>query len=100
MLRKLGLYAILAVIIAAVAYGWLNYAIVGLYDKDTPKVTYLFVVPKPERDTTLFYNHIDENMVTSELRKLKDRNRPVPWHLDYDYVVNRSIYHFTLDSRQ
>jgi len=99
MLRKIILYLILLAVIGSIAYGWLNYAVVGLYDKESPKITHMYLIPKPERDTTFYFNHIDRPEVEQEIANLKEKGRPIPWHLDYNYVVSHSIYEYTFDLR-
>ena len=99
MLRKLFIWLIIGVIVAAIAYGYMTYAVVALYDEDTPKVTYMYLVEKPERSGSFFFNHINKDMVEKELAILKARGEKVPWHLKYDDVVNRSVYVLTLDNR-
>lgn len=98
MLRKLFIYAVLAGLIGAVVYGVRTYAVVALYDKETPKVTYLFVLPKPQQSFDFFFNHIDRREVEREIAQRQATNQPIPWHMNYEYVVNQSIYHFTLDA--
>lgn len=99
MLRKLVLWGILLAIIGAAVYGWLSYAVIALYEPETPKVTYMFVVAKPERDIEFFYNHIDKSEVEKEVTRLRNTNQRVPWHLDYNWVLNNSVYQMTFDNR-
>jgi hypothetical protein len=100
MLRKFILYLILAIVIAAIGYGVMTYAIVGLYEPSTPKVSYVFIVEKPQRGWEVFFNHIDKRAVENEVKKLRDKGQPVPWHLDYNYGVNNSVYQITMDNRK
>jgi len=99
MLRKALIYMIFLSIIGAAAYGWLNYAVVGLYDKESTKITHMYLLAKPERDTTFYFNHIDRPEVEKEIANLRERGRPSPWHMDYNYVVSHSIYKYTFDLR-
>ncbi|MEW6267320.1 MAG: hypothetical protein AB1641_29965 [Thermodesulfobacteriota bacterium] len=99
MVRKLVIYAILLALVGGVAYGYLSYAVVALYEPTTPKVTYLFLVPKPYREAGFFYNNIDKKEMEQELKRLRTTNQPIPWHMDYDWVVNNSVYQITMDNR-
>ncbi len=98
MLRKIILWGMLLGLVAAAAYGWMNYAVVALYDKETPKITHVFFLEKPYRDATFFYNYIDRREIEKQIQLLESRGDKIPWHLDYNYVVSNSIKSFTLDS--
>ena len=99
MLRRLTLWGILAIIVGGLVYGYLYFAVVGLYEPSTPKVSYLIFIKKPERSSTFFFNHVDKKDTEKERYLLEYRHQPVPWHLDYDWVINHAIYTLTLDNR-
>lgn len=99
MLRKLFIYLFLGAIVAGIAYGYLYYGVVGIYEPGQPKITYLCLVEKPAREVSFFYNHIDERMTKREIEVLKNTNRPIPWHLNYTWVINNAIYIHTMDNR-
>ena len=98
MLRKLSLYVFFGLIIAGAIYSWRTYSAIVLYEPGNPKVTYMFVVKKPASGWDLFYNHIDQKKVEREIEVLRFRNQSIPWHMDYDRVVNSAIYHMTFKS--
>ena len=99
MVRRLTIWFFVLAILAAVAYGWLTYSVVALYDPNTPKVTYLFIVEKPVRGLDFFYNHVDKSMVEKQVAGYKRRGGEMPWHMDYNWVVNSAVYYFTMDNR-
>ena len=99
MVRKITIWLMAAAVVDAIAYGYLFYAVVALYDMDTPKVTYLFVIKKPERDIGFFYNHIDRHETEKEIRKFTRNGKGVPWHMDYEYVELNALYVMTMDNR-
>jgi hypothetical protein len=98
-MRKVIIWLIVLAIIAGAVYGWMTYSVVGLYEPETPKVTYLFIVEKPERGFDFFYNHIDKARTEKLVANYKRRNDDLPWHMDYNWVVNNSVYFFTMDNR-
>lgn len=100
MLRKLFIWGFLGAIIAAVVYGYLNYAVIALFERDTPKVTYLFVVEKPEMGPDFFYNYFDQKAFDKEIRRLDRENIHIPWHMQYENIVADSVYHITMDNRR
>ncbi|MFH1136979.1 MAG: hypothetical protein V1816_12970 [Pseudomonadota bacterium] len=99
MVRKLVLWLMLAAVVGGAAYGYLFYAVVALYDLDTPKVTYMFVIKKPARGTGFFYNHIDRQQTEKEVQRLLRSGLPVPWHMDYEFVELNAVYVMTMDNR-
>ncbi|MDY6851054.1 MAG: hypothetical protein SV487_03120 [Thermodesulfobacteriota bacterium] len=99
MKRKIILYLMLACVAGAAAYFWLHYAIVAFYDKDTYNISHVYVVTKPERGVDFFYMHSDRKIVEKEIANLREKNQPIPWHMDYNEVLGRSIYDLVLDSR-
>ena len=99
MLRKFFIFLIFGSIIGALVYGYLYYGLVALYDTQTPKVTHLYLVKKPEKDTTFFYNHIDKKSFNREIKRLQKTSGHLPWHLKYEWVVSNQIYEMTLDNR-
>ncbi|MBU2549799.1 MAG: hypothetical protein KKB20_15400 [Proteobacteria bacterium] len=99
MVRKITLWVMLLAIVGGIVYGWMNYVVVGLWDRDSNKVTHMYVVPKPEWGTDVYYEHIDRKRFDLELAALEKKNQPVPWHMDYDYVVNQAVYDLVLDVR-
>ena len=78
MARKITLFLMLAALVGAVVYGWLFYGIVGLYDEEEPKISYIFITEKPEWDTGLFYNHVDKVIFDKEIKRLKRRQEALP----------------------
>ena len=99
MFRKLFIWGLLLAIVAGIGYVYLFYAVVALYEPATPKVTYLIFVKKPERDTTFFYNHIEKSSFEKDVANYKRVYNAVPWHMDYDKLINGSIYMITMDNR-
>ena len=99
MLRKLIIWFIVGSVVAAGIFGYTHYAVVGFYDPDTPKVTYLYLVQKPEKSFSFFYNHIDKQAVEREVHRLRTQGRLIPWDLDGNWLINNTIYTVTLDNR-
>lgn len=100
MLRKLSIMLIFGVIIAGAVYGWMNYAIVGLFDPDSPKVAHLYLVEKPERSYDFLYNHINQAVAKKEIAQMQATGQPIPWHMQHEWVTGNSIYEFTMDNRK
>jgi hypothetical protein len=100
MLRKLFWWGLALAIIGGLAYGYMYYAVVALYEPSTPKVTYLMLVKKPERDFTFFYNYIDKEVIERQVKNIKASGQQVPWHMDYEWLEAHSIYTITMDNRQ
>ncbi|MEW5724443.1 MAG: hypothetical protein AB1896_15135 [Thermodesulfobacteriota bacterium] len=101
MLRKLFIYGLLLGILGLLVFGYMSYAVVALYEPGQPKISYLFFIPKPERNFDFpFFNYVDEDAAKKQVKKYEDKSLPVPWYLDYEWVVNHSVYHLTLDNRQ
>ena len=98
MARKLMLWLILGLLIGAAVYGWLNYALVGLYEPGRPKVAHLHLVPKPERDVGFFYSNVDEVEAEQKIQRLTRKGEPVPWYLDQQYIQRHSLYRLTMDT--
>ena len=99
MLRKLVLWGMFAAVVGAGVFGYLTYAVVGMYDQETVKITHLYFVTKPERGIGFFYNHINKGVVEKELRRLKVGNRAIPWHLDYEWIKGNTLYEYIMDNR-
>jgi len=99
MKRKIILYLMLACVVGAAAYFWLYYAIIAFYDKDTYNISHVYVVSKPERGVDFFYMHSDRKVVEKQIANLREKNQPIPWHMNYNEVLGRSIYDLVLDSR-
>lgn len=47
----------------------------------------------------MFTTSRSEERFDLELAALEKKNQPVPWHMDYDYVVNQAVYDLVLDVR-
>ena len=99
MLRKIVLWGFFLAIIAAIVYGYLHYAVVALYEPDTPKITYMVLLKKPSRGFDFFYNHIDKKTMENKIRGMRQRNQTIPWHMDYNYLMANEIYIHTFDNR-
>lgn len=99
MVRRIVIWLIVLGIIGGAVYGYMTYAVVGLYEPSTPKVTYLFIVEKPVRGFDFFYNHIDRTQLEKDVARYKQRNEDLPWHMNYNWVVNNAVYFFTMDNR-
>ena len=100
MLRKISIALIFGVIIAGAVYGWMYYAIVGLYDTQSAKVSHIYLVKKPERSYDFLYNHINQATTKKEIAQLQITGQPIPWHMKHDFVTGISVYDFTLDNRK
>ena len=100
MLRKLSIILIFGVIIAGAVYGYMNYGIVGLYDLNSPKVSHLYLVEKPVRSFDFLFNHINQAIAKKEMAQIQITGRPIPWHMQHDWVTANSLYEFTLDNRK
>ena len=101
LLRKIFWWTLLLLVIAAAVYAYMTYTVIALWDPDSPKVSYLILLEKPQRDfSTVFYNYIDKEMYEREVARYTKKNQEPPWYLDYDWTWNNEIYHFTMDNRQ
>lgn len=98
-MRKVILWLIVLALIGGIVYGWLHYAVVGLYDPEIKQVSHMYVAPKPEWSFDIYYEHLNRERLERDIAQLKATNKPIPWHMDYNYVLGSYVYDFTLDSR-
>lgn len=97
-MRKAIFTLIILGILGALVYGYYTYALVALYDQETVKRTHFFLLKKPERGWTFYYNHMNRDEVEKEVAQLEYLRKPVPWHLDYKYVREHKIHRFELST--
>jgi hypothetical protein len=99
MVRQILLWGLLLAFLGGIVYGYMQYAVIAFYEQDQPKITYLYLVKKPNRGYNFYYNYIDQKEVEKDIQAYERRNIPPPWHMNSAWVVNNSIYNIKLDNR-
>lgn len=102
MFRKIVIFLIFASMLGAIVYGLYTYAVVALFDRESPQVTYFCLVEKPkqERGFSVYFDHINPDKYDRLIAIYKDRKQPIPWHMFYDDIKDNAVYVLTLDHRE